>query len=52
MNKRVFLAVVITALLTVLPVTVTAQDLEELGRTRLWFDAPPYGVRGPYTVGY
>jgi predicted dienelactone hydrolase len=52
MFKRLFLVIVIGALmLMVLPANVVAQEGDEPVRTGLRPDAPPYAVRGPYSVG-
>jgi predicted dienelactone hydrolase len=52
MCKRIGLVLVIAALvLAALPVNVWAQEADEPVRTGLRPDAPPYGVRGPHSVG-
>ncbi|NDJ75158.1 MAG: hypothetical protein GYB65_02775 [Chloroflexi bacterium] len=52
MVKRFFLITVIAVLvLAALPVTVGAQD-DGPERSGIRPDAPPYGIRGPYPVGF
>ena len=52
MKKRLFfLIVIVTLLLGVLPVSVTAQEGEGPAQVGLRPDAPPYALHGPYWVG-
>jgi hypothetical protein len=52
MIRRLLTLLMVTVVIfAALPVSVGAQEGEELMRTGLRPDAPPYGVRGPYWVG-
>jgi predicted dienelactone hydrolase len=52
MYKRLFLVIVIgTLILTALPANIVGQEGDAAVRTGLRPDAPPYAVRGPYSVG-
>jgi hypothetical protein len=53
MNRRILTLLMVTAVIfATLPVGVTVQESEGPPRTGLRPDAPPYGVRGPYWVGF
>jgi len=52
MGRRfLFTCIIVVLTVVLLPVSVLAQDGDAPQRTGFRPDAPPYGVRGPYTVG-